>query len=92
MVDVTIGDLLSRFQTLETQMAARSPYTGSGGFSFGKLTFPGETEFTTWFVSVNPAGKGLAVIVDIVSIWEFSSHEQVSSTDWLQSYHRSICC
>ena len=57
MVDVTIGDLLSRIQTLETQMAARSPYTGSGGFSFGKLTFPGETEFTIWFVSVNPVGK-----------------------------------
>ena len=88
-VQVTIGELLSRIQTLEAKSNARSLYVGSGGFSFGKLSFPGETEFMTWFVAVNPAGKGLAAIVDIVSIWEFSSHEQVSSTDWLQSYHRS---
>ena len=88
-VNVTIGDLLSRIQTLEAKADARSPYIGSGGFSFGKLSFPGETEFTTWFVTANPAGKGLAAVVDIISIWEFSSHEQVSSTDWLQSYHRS---
>jgi len=86
---LTVGDLVARIETLESQIAAKSPYTGSEGFSFGKLSFPGENEFITWFVAKNPAGKGLAAVVDIMSVWEFANSEQVSSTDWLQSYHRS---
>ena len=60
------------------------------GVIFRRLAFASEMEFIRWYVSLNPSGKGLAGFVDLITIWVYSSLEQVSTTDFLQMYHKSV--
>ncbi len=36
---------------------------------FHRIAFSSDAEFHLWYFVENPTGKGLAVVVDIISIW-----------------------
>ena len=89
-VDLTVNSLFAMVQKLETQQAVIMNRSKSNSVLFHNLAFSSELEFIRFYTSANPAGSGSAAFVDLISIWAFASLEQVTTTDWLQTYHRSV--
>jgi hypothetical protein len=56
---------------------------------FDRQASSSEAEFTIWFAKYNKAGEGLAVWVNIISIWAFGAVDHLDSTQWLTEIHQS---
>ena len=89
-VDLTVNTLYAMIQGIEAQQAVLLDRSKSRGVIFKDLAFASEAEFDRFYTDANPTGRGLAGLVDLISIWAFTSTEQVSTTDWLQTLHKSM--
>jgi hypothetical protein len=89
-VDLTMTSLYAMVQNLEVQQKVLLDRTKSKGMIFKDLAFASEEEFNRFYSEANVTGRGLAAYVDLVSVWCYTSPEQVSTPDWLQTLHRSM--
>ena len=89
-VDLTMNSLYALVQNLDVQQKVLLDRTKSKGMIFKELAFASEEEFNRFYTEANVTGRGLAAFVDLVSIWCYTSPEQVSTPDWLQNLHRSM--
>ena len=89
-VDLTMNSLYALVQNLDVQQKVLLDRTKSKGMIFKELAFASEEEFNRFYSEANVTGRGLAAYVDLVSVWCYTSPEQVSTPDWLQNLHRSM--
>jgi len=92
-IDLTINSLYAMIQNLESQQAVLLDRSKSRGMIFKDLAFASEAEFclgSTRKLTSRVMNGGLAAFVDLVSIWVYTVTEQVSTQDWLQTFHRSV--
>ncbi len=77
-------------QGIEAQQAVLLDRSKSQGVIFKDLAFASEAEFDRFYAVENPTSRGLAGLMNLISVWAFTSTEQVSTTDWLQTLHKSM--
>ena len=89
-MNLTMNTLFDMIRKIESKQDIQMDRSKSQGVIFRRLAFASEREFISWYVTLNPSGKGLAGFVDLITMWVYSSLEQVSTTDFLQMYHKSV--
>ena len=89
-IDLTVNALFAMIQRLDTQQSVLMNRAKTNGVIFYDLAFASELEFIRYYSAESNMGKGSAAFVDLISIWAFASLEQVSTSDWLQTYHKSV--
>ena len=85
-VQITKNYLFDKVKELESRIHILQERAKNMGIIFNRIAFLSETEFLLWYFAENPTGKGLAAVVHILSIWQFSMLDQdnnVNQWKWL---------
>ena len=81
-IDLTFNYLHEMLRSLEARFDVQSDQTKNQGVVFHDQAFPSEQEFLSWYLPLNPSGRGMGGMIDFVSTWAFASSEQVSTAEW----------
>ena len=89
-VSTSMVAVLQTIRELETRVDVLTARAKHGGVSIGDKTFQSEMEFQALWYKHDPAGDGLAAIVDFVSLIEaFGAGENLSTQDFLNTNDKS---
>jgi hypothetical protein len=84
LVEITMNFLFDKIKDIEAKVHILQERAKNTGIIFHCIAFSSETKFNLWYFAQNPSGKGLAAVVDIVSIWKFSTLDRDSNVNtWL---------
>ncbi len=83
-VEITMNLLFDKIKDLEAKVHILQERAKNRGIIFHCIAFFSETKFNLWYFAQNPSGKGLAVVVDIMLIWQFLTLDRNNDVNtWL---------
>ena len=84
---LTSNYLFGLIRDLQAKVDMLTEQSKNTGIIFQQVAFSSEVEFSYWYAHSNPLGSGLAVFVDLVSIWTFASGDKIDTSQWLNVIH-----
>ncbi len=83
-MEITMNSQFDKIKDLEAKVHILQEHAQNMGIIFHCIAFSSETMFNLWYFAQNPSGKGLAAVVDIMSIWQFLTLDGDSNVNtWL---------
>ncbi len=98
-VQITMNILFDKIKDLELKVHILQEQAKNTSVIFHRIAFSSEAGFNLWYFAENPTGKGLAAVVDIISIWQFLTLDKDNDVNaWLAKirhvkniwYHHNI--
>ncbi len=84
---LAVNLLFNIIRNLQIKVGVLTEWSKNTGVIFDRQAFSSETKFAILFIKHNEAGEGLAVWVDIISIWAFGAVDHIDTTQWLTEIH-----